>query len=37
LKDIEKVVLLDPSDEKAKALAADLKKELMLKTTSPAR
>ena len=37
LKDIEKVVLLDPSDEKAKALAVNLKKELMLKTTSSAR
>ncbi|MDQ5933055.1 MAG: Anaphase-promoting complex, cyclosome, subunit 3, partial [Cyanobacteriota bacterium erpe_2018_sw_21hr_WHONDRS-SW48-000092_B_bin.40] len=37
LKDIEKVVLLDPSNEKAKALAVNLKKELMLKTTSSAR
>lgn len=37
LKDMEKVVLLDPSDEKAKALVADLKKELMLKTSGPAR
>lgn len=30
LKDMEKVVLLDPSDAKAKSLLADLKKELML-------
>ena len=37
LKDMEKVVLLDPSDELAKRLAADLKKELMLKTTSSAK
>lgn len=37
LKDMEKVVLLDPSDELAKRLAADLKKELMLKTSSTAK
>jgi len=37
LKDMEKVVLLDPSDEKAKSVVADLKKELMLKTSGPAR
>jgi tetratricopeptide (TPR) repeat protein len=37
LKDMEKIVLLDPSDEKAKALVADLKKELMLKTSSSAK
>ena len=37
LKDMEKVVLLDPSDELAKRLAADLKKELILKTSRSAR
>ncbi|MDQ5933057.1 MAG: Tetratricopeptide repeat protein [Cyanobacteriota bacterium erpe_2018_sw_21hr_WHONDRS-SW48-000092_B_bin.40] len=37
LKDMEKVVLLDPSDAKAKSLLADLKKELMVKTSGSAR
>jgi len=37
LKDIEKVILLDPSDEKAKALAVNLKKELILKASGSAR
>jgi|JI6StandDraft_1071083.scaffolds.fasta_scaffold66429_2 tetratricopeptide (TPR) repeat protein len=37
LKDMEKVVLLDPSDELAKRLVGDLKKELILKTSTSAR
>ena len=37
LKDMEKVVLLDPSDELAKRLAADLKRELLAKTSSSAK